>query len=61
MPCKINDTYNPDLQSWIESANDPESDFPIQNLPWCIYLDTSPTGGSPAGIGVRIGDMIVAI
>ena len=61
MPCKINDTHNPDLQSWIESANDPESDFPIQNLPWCIYLDTSPTGGSPAGIGVRLGDMIVAI
>jgi fumarylacetoacetase len=30
---KLNDTHNPDLKSWVDSANSPETDFPIQNLP----------------------------
>ena len=28
MTYEINETHNPDLKSWIESANDPDTDFP---------------------------------
>ncbi len=38
MPYEINETHDPNLKSWVESANDPSSDFPIQNLPLC-YTD----------------------
>ena len=30
----IDATHDPKLQSWVESANQPGCDFPIQNLPW---------------------------
>jgi fumarylacetoacetase len=33
MPYAIDDTHDPKLESWVESANDPDTDFPIQNLP----------------------------
>jgi fumarylacetoacetase len=42
------------LKSWVESANDPESDFPIQNLPFGAFRHE---GDAPA-IGVAIGDQI---
>ena len=29
----IDDTHDAKLVSWLESANDPATDFPIQNLP----------------------------
>ena len=31
------DTTDPHLESWVESANDPASDFPVQNLPFGIF------------------------
>ncbi len=33
---EINETHDPNLKSWVESANDPNTDFPIQNLPFAI-------------------------
>ncbi|MFQ3598438.1 MAG: fumarylacetoacetase [Chloroherpetonaceae bacterium] len=42
---KQNDTHNPDLKSWVDSANDPETDFPIQNLPFGAFK--SPKNFSP--------------
>jgi fumarylacetoacetase len=33
---EINETHDPNLRSWVESANDPDTDFPIQNLPFCV-------------------------
>lgn len=51
----INETHDINLKSWIESANDPASDFPIQNLPFCVYSD--PEHGSTIGVG--IGDKIL--
>ena len=30
-------THNPKLKSWVESANDPATDFPIQNLPFGVF------------------------
>ena len=34
---EINETHDPNLKSWVESANDPNTDFPIQNLPFCYF------------------------
>lgn len=39
MTYEINETHDPNLKSWVESANDPDTDFPIQNLPFC-YIDS---------------------
>ena len=49
-------THDPELKSWVESANDPASDFPIQNLPFGI-LRRKGTKEKPRG-GVAIGDQV---
>jgi fumarylacetoacetase len=53
----MNETHDPKLRSWVESANDPAGDFPIQNLPFGIFRKK---GGKerPRG-GVAIGDQIL--
>ena len=33
----LNETHDPQLQSWVASANDGQTDFPIQNLPFAIF------------------------
>lgn len=73
MTFEINDTHNPDLRSWVESANDPGTDFPIQNLPLCTFESLPPdeTGARPTdppgeddtdvvrSVGVLIGDHVL--
>ena len=51
----MNPTHDPALKSWIESANDPASDFPIQNLPFGVFS----TDDRDRRVGVAIGDQIV--
>ena len=54
----VNETHDINLKSWVESANAPDTDFPIQNLPFCIF-------GYPQNdeyeiyVGVGIGDKIL--
>jgi fumarylacetoacetase len=50
----VDDTHRVDLSSWIESANVPTTDFPIQNLPLGCY-----EAGGAARPGVAIGDRIL--
>jgi fumarylacetoacetase len=50
-------THNPKLKSWLESANDPAGDFPIQNLPFGIFRRRN-SGEAPRG-GVAIGDQVL--
>lgn len=57
MTYEINETHDPNLKSWVESANDPNTDFPIQNLPFCGF--EYPEGDGDLGIGVAIGDKIL--
>ena len=57
MTYEINETHDPNLKSWVESANDPNTDFPIQNLPFCQFLFPSPDG--LRCFGVRIGDSVL--
>jgi fumarylacetoacetase len=55
----IDETHGPDLLSWVESANAPDTDFPIQNLPFGVFK----RGGAneaPRG-GVAIGDQILNV
>jgi fumarylacetoacetase len=54
----VNKTHDPALSSWIESANSPDTDFPIQNLPFGVF---SRKGDSERRVGVAIGDQIVDI
>ena len=49
MPYAIDETHDPNLESWVESANDPATDFPIQNLPLVYAM------GGFMGPAVRIG------
>lgn len=55
----INRTHDPELRSWIESANAPGCDFPIQNLPFGVF--TRSAEGSPPKVGVAIGDFILDV
>lgn len=57
-------TLNPALRSWVASANDPASDFPIQNLPWCCFVDPkqdTDDQDAPVRVGMAIGDRVVDV
>lgn len=55
-PNRIDDTHGAGLQSWLASANDPATDFPIQNLPYGRFT----VGDEPGWrIGVAIGDQVL--
>lgn len=56
-PPRIDDTHGAGLQSWLASANDPATDFPIQNLPYGRF--TVGDGGGGWRIGVAIGDQVL--
>ncbi|MGP1355275.1 fumarylacetoacetase [Roseicyclus sp.] len=52
---RLDETHDPGRRSWIESANAPGTDFPVQNLPYGVFSH----GGGPCRVGVAIGDMIL--
>jgi len=58
MPARIDDTHDPKLESWIESANDPSTDFPLQNLPLATRA-AEHDGEVWQSIVTRVGDMFV--
>lgn len=53
----LNETHNPALVSWLESANAKNNDFPIQNLPFASFK----LKGDKADfrVGVAIGDQVI--
>jgi len=52
-----NATHDPQRRSWVESANAPGADFPIQNLPWGVFSEKDGT----RRVGVAIGDRILDV
>jgi fumarylacetoacetase len=54
----IDQTHDPGMRSWVESANRPGCDFPIQNLPVGVF---QVLGVQQARLGVAIGDSILDI
>jgi fumarylacetoacetase len=53
----VNETHDPRLLSWVESANGPDTDFPIQNLPFGVFRRAEKS--EPFRGGVAIGDQIL--
>ncbi len=58
MTIPLNETHDPARRSFVESANAPAGDFPIQNLPFGVFR---PAAGAPARVGVAIGDQILDV
>jgi fumarylacetoacetase len=54
---ELNETHDPRLRSWIESANAPSSDFPVQNLPFGVFCRQG-SSNTPRG-AVAIGDQLL--
>jgi len=53
---KLDETHDPALRSWIASANDGTTDFPIQNLPFGVFrhdFEERPH------VGIAIGDQVL--
>jgi fumarylacetoacetase len=53
----LDETHDPKRRSWVESANAPGCEFPIQNLPFGVYAKK----GMPGRGGVAIGDQILDV
>ena len=52
-------TFDRARRSWVASANDPATDFPIQNLPFGMF--TRPRRGDLTELGVAIGDRVLSL
>ena len=53
----LNETHDPNLTCWVESANQANTDFPIQNLPFAVFRRQNSQENFRGG--VAIGDQIV--
>ncbi len=63
MTYAVNHTHDPALASWVETANDANTDFPVQNLPYGVFTrrdaDESPRVG--VAIGAMVFDVTAAV
>ncbi len=57
------ETHDPTLESWIDSANAPHTDYPIQNLPLCAFTPRACADeqAAPIHVGVPIGDRVLSL
>lgn len=53
---ELNETHEAGLKSWVESANERDCRFPIQNLPYAVY---KPADGDDHRAGIAIGRQIL--
>ena len=53
----LNETHDPALRSWLASANQAQTDFPIQNLPFAVFRRQGSAEAYRGG--VAIGDQIL--
>jgi fumarylacetoacetase len=52
----VDGTHDQALKSWVESADDPATDFPVQNLPLGVFGRDE---DAPSRIGCAIGDQVL--
>ena len=52
----LNPTHDPSRRSWLDSANDSATDFPLQNLPYGVFRTAAPRAPR---LGVAIGSHIL--
>ena len=55
----INQTHDPAVKSWVESANRPDGDFPVQNLP--LGIGRRRGSSEPPRVLVAIGDFALDV
>jgi fumarylacetoacetase len=55
----INETHDPKVKSWVESANRADGDFPVQNLPFGICRRRG--SSEPPRVCVAIGDFVLDV
>ena len=53
----LNHTHDASRKSWVESANTPGCDFPLQNLPFGVFHRR----GEAPRVGVAIGDKVLDV
>lgn len=53
----MNDTHDPTLETWVRSAHNPATDFPIQNLPFGVFRRAG--SDEAPRVGVAIGDEVL--
>lgn len=58
MTAPLNATHDPAAASWIKAAQDPTTDFPLQNLPFGAFRP-APSPPQPPRLGVAIGDRVL--
>lgn len=51
----LDETHDPERKSWVDSANDGRTGFPIQNLPYGVFSGSD----GVKRVGVAIGTMIL--
>jgi len=54
----IDQTHDPTLKSWVEKANEPGADFPVQNLPFGMFRTARQW---KPRLGVAIGDQVLDV
>ena len=59
MTAALDPTHDAQLRSWVQSANLPGCDFPIQNLPFAVFRRLG--GRENFRCGVAIGDCVLNI
>jgi len=57
----LNVTHDPARRSWVAAANHPETDFPIQNLPFGVFSGAGQGARGGVAIGDRIFDLAAAV
>ena len=56
MTYRLDETHDPKAVSWIESANVPDNDFPVQNLAYGVFHSL---GDAQKNIGIAIGEFVL--
>jgi len=56
----IDETHSPARRSWVASANQ-HADFPIQNLPLCVFATTEGAARGGVAIGDEVFDLAAAL
>ena len=54
------DSHRADLLSWVESANAPDTDFPLQNLPLGLFRSPEQSPRPGVAIGVQVLNLVAA-
>ncbi len=59
MSTVIDHTHDPALRSWAPGADAPDTEFPIQNLPFGVFRRRG--DAAPPRVGVAIGDSVLDV